>query len=322
MSVDRIATAQQSAYFLSQINQAGAALDKTNQQIASGKIANTYAGFGGQTQVLTATLSAQARNNSYATATTLATTQADLQDTQLTSLSSLATQLKTAVSTAVANNDPTTLMSQVSDIFDQATTILNSKDANGDYIYGGGKTNTPPITVSSLSDLIALPSMPSVSGAFANGDDKKSVQVADGQTVTYGVTASDVATGLMQSLSDIASFDAGSTGNLSGSTNLSDAQNTFLSGQISSIGTVATNLNTVTAQNGFAYNQLQNATTQQSSLSTLYSGFVSNMQDTNMADAATQLSLNQTALQAALQVTSTLNQLTLLNYLPAASAGG
>ena len=30
MSVDRVATAQQSAYFLSQINQAGAALDTTN----------------------------------------------------------------------------------------------------------------------------------------------------------------------------------------------------------------------------------------------------------------------------------------------------
>jgi flagellar hook-associated protein 3 FlgL len=317
MSVDRVGTAQQSAYFLNQINQASAALNKTDQQIASGQVANTYAGFGNQTQVLTATLSAQARNASYSTATTLATTQTDLQDTQLTSLSSLATQLQTAVSTAVANNDPSTLMSQVSNIFDQATAILNSKDANGDYIYSGGNTNTPPVTVSSLSQLIALPS---VSDAFANGSDKKSVQVADGQTVTYGVNASDIATGLMQSLSDIANFDAGSSGNFSGSTTLTEAQNTFLSGEITSVNGVADNLNTVTAQNGFAYNQLQNATTQQTSLSTLYSGFVSNIQDTNMADAATQLSLNQTALQAALQVTSTLNQLTLLNYMPAVSS--
>ena len=319
MSVDRVATAQQSAYFLSQINQAGAALDTTNAQIASGKVATTYAGFGSQAQVLQATISAQARNDSYSTATTLATTQADLQDTQLTSLSSLATQLSTAVSTAVANNDPTTLMTQVSNIFDQATAILNSKDANGDYIYAGGKTDTAPVTVSSLSALVALPS---VSGAFDNGDNKKAVQVADGQTVTYGVTASDVATGLMQSLKDIATFDAGGSGNFSGSTNLSQAQNTFLSGQITSIGAVSTALNTVTAQNGDVYNQLQNATTQQSSMSTLYSGFVSNIQDTDMATAATQLSLNQTALQAALQVTSTLNNLTLLNYMPAATTTG
>jgi flagellar hook-associated protein 3 FlgL len=318
MSVDRVATAQQSAYFLSQINQAGAALDKTNQQIASGKVANTYAGFGDQTQVLTATISAKARNDSYSTATSLATTQADLQDTQLTSLSALAAQLKTAVSTAVANNDPSTLMSQVQNIFDQASGILNSKDANGDYIYSGGKTDTPPMTVSSLASLVALPS---VSGAFANGTDKKSVQVADGQTVTFGVTASDVATGLMQSLKDISAFDAGGSGNFSGSTNLSQAQNTFLDGEIPSVGTVANNLNTATAQNGFAYNQLKNATTQQTALSTLYSGFVTNIQDTNLADAATQLSLNQTALQAALQVTSTLNKLSLLNYLPVSATG-
>jgi flagellar hook-associated protein 3 FlgL len=57
-------------------------------------------------------------------------------------------------------------------------------------------------------------------------------------------------------------------------------------------------------------------------MSTLYSGFVSNIQDTDMATAATQLSLNQTALQAALQVTSTLNKLSLLNYLSAPTAGG
>ena len=61
MSVDRVATAQQSAYFLSQINQAGARLDHTNKQIASTVVADTYAGFGDQAQVLQATLSAKAR---------------------------------------------------------------------------------------------------------------------------------------------------------------------------------------------------------------------------------------------------------------------
>jgi flagellin-like hook-associated protein FlgL len=52
------------------------------------------------------------------------------------------------------------------------------------------------------------------------------------------------------------------------------------------------------------------------STTTLYKGFVSDIQDTNMAQAATQLSLNQTQLQAALQVTAGLHQLTLLNFLP------
>lgn len=318
MSIDRVATAQQNSYFLTQINQAADALNTTQQQIASGVVSTTYAGFGGQAQVLQATISANARNTAYTTATNLATTQTDMQDTQLTSLSGLATQLQTTISKAVANNDPSTMMDQVSSIFDQAVSILNSKDANGDYIYSGGNANTPPVSVTSLSQLASLPS---VAAAFTNGNDKKSVQVADGQTITYGVTASDVATGLMQELQSIASFDAGANGNFSGSTTLSQAQNTFLTGQIATANTVANNLNTATAQNGDTYTALTGAQSQQSSLSTLYSGFISNIQDTNMASAATQLSLNQTALQAALQVTAGLNKLSLLNYLPATTTG-
>ena len=312
MSIDRIATAQQSQYFLQQIQAASSALNVTQQQIASGDNATTYAGFGTQTQVLQATMSANARNNAYQTATSLAVTQADMQDTQLTSLSGLTTQLNTAISTAISSNDPSTLMSQVQSVFNQAVAILNSQDANGAYIYGGGNDSTPPVSVNSLSQLASLPS---ISAAFTNGSNVKSVQVADGQTVNYGVTASSVATGLMQELQKIAQFDQGANGNFTGSSAVSGAQNNFLTGELSALSSVGSNLNNATAQNGDNYAALKNAQTQQASMATLYSGFISNIQDTNMAQAATQLSLDQTQLQAALQVTSSLNRLTLLNYL-------
>src|SRR5581483_8863335 len=142
MSIDRVATSQQMQFFLSQLRQAGGALDKTQAQIASGKVANNYAGFGDQTQVLQATMAAKARNSAYQTATQLAITQTDMQNTQLTSLSDLAGQLKKALSDAVANNDGSSLMTQTQSIFDQAVAILNSKDANGNYIYGGGRNDT------------------------------------------------------------------------------------------------------------------------------------------------------------------------------------
>jgi putative Ca2+/H+ antiporter (TMEM165/GDT1 family) len=62
MTINRVSTAAQTAYMLAQIQNAGAALDKTQAQIASTKNATTYAGFGDKTQVLTATLAANARN--------------------------------------------------------------------------------------------------------------------------------------------------------------------------------------------------------------------------------------------------------------------
>ena len=63
MSIDRIATAQQSQYFLQQIEAATGALHTTQQQIASGANSTAYAGFGTQTQVLQATMSANARSS-------------------------------------------------------------------------------------------------------------------------------------------------------------------------------------------------------------------------------------------------------------------
>ena len=73
MSVDRVSTASQTAFFLSQIQNAGNALDKVQEQIASTKNANTYAGFGDKAQVLTATIAANARNTAYTNATKFAT---------------------------------------------------------------------------------------------------------------------------------------------------------------------------------------------------------------------------------------------------------
>ena len=313
MSIDRVSTAAQTAFFLSQIQNAGSALDKVQEQIASGKNANTYAGFGDKTQVLTATIAANARNTAYTNATKFAVTQTDLQDTQLTSLSSLAISLKKAVSDAVANNDGTTLMTQAQSIFEQASAILNSKDANGDYIYSGGKTDVPPVSVGSLAGLLPLIG---ASQAFANGDLKRSVQVADGVNVSYGMTASDIGTDLMQALKDIADFDAGGSGNFNAANTLNAAQNTFLSNTIAQVTTASTNLNATTASNGYVSNRLTDAQSQQGSLNTVYKKFTSDIQDTNMAEAATRLSLNQTQLQAALQVTAGLHQLSLLNYLP------
>ena len=122
-------------------------------------------------------------------------------------------------------------------------------------------------------------------GAFANGTHKKSVQVADGQTVQIGVPASDVGTSLMQALKDIATFDAGAERQFHrqhqpdpGAEQLPDQRDRRRR------AASRTNLNTATAANGYVYNQLQRRPDQQTSLTTLYKGFISNIQDTNMAD--------------------------------------
>ncbi|HEX4533756.1 MAG TPA: flagellin, partial [Rhizomicrobium sp.] len=70
---------------------------------------------------------------------------------------------------------------------------------------------------------------------------------------------------------------------------------------------------------GYTYSALQAASDQQTALNTTYTGFLSSLENVDMGQAVEQLNQNQVALQASLQVTSGLNQLSLLNYLPTTS---
>lgn len=312
MAIERTSTAGQSLYMLQQINKANQELTKTQTQVASGKVSADYAGLGDKAALLEASRTAANKADAYKSNTDMALNQVDLQDTQLSSLSDLANQLRSSITTAVANNDGQSLMATMQGIFDQASQVLNSKDANGNYIYGGDKDNTPPLNVTTLAQLVALPS---ASAAFSNGTQTKSVQVADGQSVQVGVLASDIGTQLMQVLKDVAGFDSGSSGNFSATPNLSQAQMDFLTNEIPASVTAAQQVNDGAATNGFNYKTLQAASDHASSLSTIYQGFVSDIEDVDMPTAISKLNQNQVALQAALQVTSSLNQVSLLNYL-------
>ena len=314
MTIDRVATSTQNQIMLAQIQQDESALAQTQTQVATGLVSTTSGGIGDKTAVMESARSQGALATGYASAAQLGANQANLQDTQLNQLATLAGQLQQDITTAVANNDGSSLMSQAQSIFDQAQQILNSQDANGNYIYGGGKSNTPPVTVSSLS---ALQALPSVASAFANGTEKASVQVNANENVQVGVLASDAGTQLFQTLQDVANFNSGVNGQT-----LTSPQSTFLTSEIPTAQSAAQSLNDTVGNNGTVYQQLQTAVTQQQSMSTLYQGFVSDIQDVDMATAATNLSQNQTALQAALEVTSQLHQVSLLNYLGSTSAIG
>lgn len=310
MTTGPISTNAQSQFLLQQILQAQNSVNQSEQQVATGLVSTTYSGIGDKAAMLESAQSAVDRTNGYQAATNIAVNQVNLQDSQLTQLSNIANTLQSDLAEALGNNDASTLMTQAQGLYSQVEQILNSQDANGNYIYGGDNANTPPLTASTLTQLANLPS---VSAAFANGSKAQSVRVSDGETVQVGMLASNIATNLIQTFQSLASFNAGSNGNLG--SGLTQAQSNFLSTAVESAQGAAQSINDAAAQNGDTYNQLQDAQNQQQSLSTLYQGFVSNLKDVDMSTAVTQLNQNQTALQAALQVTAQIGQMSLLNYL-------
>jgi flagellar hook-associated protein 3 FlgL len=310
MSIDRIGSFANSQLMVAHIMKAENALDTSNRQVATGKVADNYAGYRDKTAIMEAARSASARADANAAAANQALTRLDVQDSQLTQLSDLANEIRTTITKATANRDGTALMSQLESYFDQIVGLMNAKDANG-YIYAGDNNQTPPVTVNSLTDLAALPS---VADAFANGQLKTEVKIGDSQNVQVGLLASDLATGLFDLLRQAAQFDGGANGPFSGTT--TPAQQTFLESLIPTATTVQHDVNAQAASNGIHYQTVKHAMEQLEASSVVYKSFVSDIEDVDMAKALAQLNQNQVALQAAFQVTSTLNRLSLLDYLP------
>ena len=312
MSIDRIGSYANAQLMFAYVMKAENALDVSNRQVATGKVADNYAGYRDKTAIMEAARSASARADANAAAANQALARLDVQDAQLSQLSELANEIRTTITKASADRDGTSLMSQLEAYFDQIVGVMNSKDANG-YIYAGDNNQTAPVVINSLADLAALPT---VADAFVNGALKTEVKIGDAQNVEVGLLASDLATDLFDLLRQVAQFDAGVNGPFSGTT--TPAQQTFIESLIPTAMAAQRNVNAQAAANGIHYHTVKQAMEQLEASSVVYKGFVANIEDVDMAEALARLNQNQVALQAAFQVTSTLNRLSLLNYLPIA----
>ena len=310
MTIDRLGSYANTQMFLARLMKAESAFELSNRQVATGKLADDYAGYRDKTAVMEAARSASARTDANAATAMLAAARLDVQNTQLGQLSEIANQIRLALTKATADGDATSLMAQLEGYFDQVVGLMNAKDANG-YIYAGDNNQTVPVVVNSLSDLAALPA---VADAFVNGTIKTEVKIGDSHNVEVGMLASDLATDLFTLLRQVAQFDAGVDGPFSGTT--TPAQQSFLESTIPTAIDAQHNVNAQVAANGMNFQMVDQATEQLKAASVVYKGFVSNIEDVDMAQAIAQLNQNQIALQAAYQVTSTLNRLSLLDYLP------
>jgi flagellin-like hook-associated protein FlgL len=310
MSIDRISTSNQSAYLAAQLMKSETRVSTLAEQLASGQVSSSYADYGNKAEAMESARAVVNRTTAYQGATKLAVAQTNLQNSQLDQLSSLTSDLKNAVAHAISTGDGTTLMSTVQDVFSQASAILNYKDSNGSYVYGGGNDSAPPFAATQLSGLAAPAT---VAAQFKGGDAIKSVQVTDGSSIDIGIKSSDIGTGLMQTIKDIVDYV---NANGSFGPTITQSQETFLSGEVASATSAYKTINQVEAVNGNTYKRLQTAADTQSTQLDLYKGFVSDIQDVDMTTAATDLSTAQTALQVVAKVTASINQVSLLDYLP------
>lgn len=315
----RVSTFGDSQVLVNQMLRNEQNIQDTQQQVTTGHVSNDYAGIASQAETLVGSQTVAARTQQYIDSNQLLDLKLQTYNTSLTSLASNAQSLNNAVTAALANNSATGLLDTVQNLLSQSIGQLNTQ-LDGQYIFGGTNTNTPPVNIGTPAQLIALGEPPTA--AFSNNQLQAQAQINDTTTMTYGQLASQVGQPLLQAMQRILQYNNGTLGGLSppgpGSAfgnPLTPAQASFLTGELSRLTNATNGVNDAATLNGINQQELSNVSQQNTSQLTSVKAFISDIQDVDAATAITNLNQDQVALQASYKVIGQLGQLSLVNFL-------
>jgi flagellar hook-associated protein 3 FlgL len=311
----RVSSSTFSDNFLYQTNLLQLQQDQLQQEATTGlKLSLPEDNPSAMAQVLNLQADSSA-NQQYQTNITDLTNQATTVSSALTSLQTITGRAGDITTLADGLTTPSALASyasNVGELIQQALQLANSKDSQGNYIFGGTKTGAPPFTA--ITD-----SSGNVTGVTYNGNTSvNQAEIGPGLTVTAQVpganttgsgpagmfvdsrSGADLFNHLISLQQDLAS---GNTTAISttDAPNITKDENNLVS-QVSANGVIQARLQATTSMEGQQYTDL---TTQ-----------ISGKTDANLATTITQLQQTQTAFQAALQSSIMVRNLSILNYLP------
>ncbi|MHA6289060.1 flagellin [Maricaulis sp. CAU 1757] len=301
----RISTSAANQSALMDLMRAQRDLFDAQQQLTTGKKAQGLKGIGYKAETISATRAAFERSKSYEEAAIRTVSRLEAQDLALERVSSATADLRAALTSKQGDF----VMHQVREAFGNVTAGLNTSHA-GSYIFAGTRSDAVPVTVTTLDQLIPLGS---AADAFANNDRKPQVQLDQNLTLEVGMLAEDVGGEVMAAFKRIADYDAGVNGPFA--TPMTAAQEAFITAEIQSIVTTLDNVNARVAENGAKLSQVENIEKGHADRQSFLERLLGEMEDVDMAEAATRFQQAQTALDVSAKTFSTLSQVSLLPFL-------
>lgn len=278
---------------------------EAQQQMTTGKLVQDLKDVGYQAEMLSAARAAIVQAESYEEAAVRTEARLEAQDSALEQIAEAADDLRLSVTTREGDY----IMQQAREAFYKVANALNTKHA-GVYLFSGTRSDVPPVTVDDISDLVPLAS---ANDAFQNNQRKPQVQLDQNYSVEIGMLADEVGGEIMASLKRIADFDAGPNGPFSSP--VSAAQEAFLQTEIQNVITALDNIHARVGENGSKQAHVENLKTNHMERQDFLKVTIADVEDADIAEAITRFEQAQTAVQVSAMTFSSLNQVSLLNYL-------
>jgi flagellar hook-associated protein 3 FlgL len=211
--------------------------------------------------------------------------------------------MRTTLLQAIGTGRTTGLSAAIEGAFHQFRVSLNTTE-RGVSLFGGSQTQDVAFKKDKLADLVGT----TAADVFGNDDVRPSAEVADGLNVQYGLTASEIGSGLYEAFRALA--EIGPLGDTP-----TAAQATLMNEALGKIDTGMAQLRTANADNGRKQNEVETLAARADQRSLLWKGIVSNAQDADLAEVAINLSQQKTVLEASYSVFSQISGLSLVKYL-------
>lgn len=305
----RVSTVGQNQLLLVDLLRTQERLVDTQKQITSGRKASDYKTMAPDVSTLMGTKNILARTEQYINSNNELGRTLEVQNAAMQGLVDISSELRELVIGAIDTTSGLALRTRIDDLFTTAVSLLNTQEG-GRYIFGGTRTDTAPIQTTTPTGLEGLGAGNELL-AFANNSLKSQSKVDDNLTLTHGVLATDIAEDLFEIMQDLMIYETAN-----GFSNpLTDAQQTFLIGKIPDLNTAFETLNASQAKNGSIQTTLEGVQQRHEEDRTFLMGFVSDIEDVDLAEAITRLNQQQLALEASFEVFSTLNRITLLDFI-------
>jgi len=286
--------------FVTNLNNIENQINVTTQQISSGIDVNQASDNPAAVGPILSLQSAIDRVTQVQTNLSTANAVANTADSALQTANSIVNQLTTiaaqgATSTTSATTR-TSLAQQVEELEQQLVSIADTT-VQGNYIFGGDNQSIPPYTFDGTNPPVAGVANPTNTGVITDADGNTIVPIPTAQQIFDSPSGS-----LLQSVDSLRVA-------------LQNNDQAGVTTAATSLSTADTQLNLGAQTVGASEDWINNATTNASQLLTTLKSQLSGLRDTNIAAASTQLTLDQTAYEAAISAQANIPTKTLFDFM-------
>jgi len=281
----------------------------SQERLNSGKKSRDFRGLASEATTLLNSRAFKSRVDTFQRNIVTVQGKVDANDVQLNGILNTARDFSQTIVEVLAQGEAPAFEEVMSEAFSFITDSLNT-EVGGVFIFGGSKTDTPPVNATGIADLVAAGA---ATDLFENDQRAQKVRISGTVEMTYSLLADDVAKELFGVIKTIADYHYGGSGPIDGK--LSAADVTFLTTELGKMDTALDVTQSVQTSNGLKHQRLETIKNQHGDTSDFLEGFISDSEDTNIAEAISRLNQDQLALEASLQTMARLSRLSLLEYI-------